>query len=171
MERTKARRTATWRTAAVTSMLTVAVACQPADRPGAAGVGVDTTAVLAGVDSLRSAYAQAVADEDWERLGTLVTEDALIVQAGSPAWDSMLAASETPFPPGSTLEIQPRETHVLTGDRVVEIGRGVVTWTPEGADGARTLDGTYMVLLVRTDEGWKLHREVESDRALPEEGE
>ena len=162
-------RTRAWTTAVAASMLVLATGCQPADRQAGAAA-VDTAAVLAGVDSLRSAYAQAVNEDDWQRLGTLVTEDALVVQAGGAAWDSMFTASETPFPPGTTLEIQPRETHVLTADRVVEIGRGVVTWTPEGADGARTLDGTYMVLLVRTDEGWKLHREVESDRALPDAG-
>lgn len=158
-------------TAAAVLALT-AVACAPAGERGSEGAAaIDTAAVMAGVDSLRTAYAESVSDGDWERLGSLVTEDALVVQASGAAWDSMFAASETPFPPGSTLEIQPRETHVLTADRVVEIGRGVVTWTPEGAESSRTLDGTYMVLLVRTPDGWKLHREVESDRPLPGGGE
>lgn len=149
--------------------MVVAAGCQPQAQQGAAAV--DSAAVVAGADSLRSAYQQAVEDADWQRLGTLVTEDARVVSAGGAAWDSLLAAAEAagaPFPPGATLEINSIETGVLAADWAWDMGQGVVTWTPEGADAPRTLRDTYLVLLHRTEDGWKLHREVASSRPLPQ---
>lgn len=154
-------------TAASLLMLAALGACQP---EGAVDdtAAVDTASVLESMDSLRSGYQQAVADGDWERLGTMVSEDALVVNAGGAAWDSLAAASDAPFPEGATLEVTPRETRVLSADWVYEIGTGEVTWTPEGADEPRTLRDTYLVLLHRTEDGWKLHREVASSRPLPD---
>ena len=159
--------------------LAVAAACQPQGQPGdeetaMESSAVDTAAALAGIDSLRSAYQEAVAAGDWQRLGGLATPDLVAVNAGGSAWDAVLAASDeagTPFPPGATLEIRPRETRVLAEDWAYEIGTGTVTWTPEGTDSARTASDSYLVLLHRTAEGWKVHREVASSRPLPEGGE
>ncbi len=126
------------------------------------------------IDSLRSAYQEAVNGEDWERLGALVTEDAVLVMPGPAAWDSMLAAASaagTPFPPGATLEIESAEVGVLAADWAYDMGTGTVTWTPEGADEPRTVRDTYLVLLHRTADGWKVHREVASSRPLPGGGE
>jgi ketosteroid isomerase-like protein len=161
------RRT-TERIAVAVLALAALSACQPQDDVSDGRAAADTAAVLASVDSLRSAYRQAVADGDWERLGGMVTENAVVVQPGGPARDSMLAASDAPFPPGATLEIDPWETRVLGPDWVYELGLGTVTWTPEGADGPRTLRDTYLVLLHRTADGWKVHREVASSRLLTE---
>lgn len=145
-------------------------ACRPqGQEDGTAVAAVDTAAVLASLDSLRSAYAQAVADGDWQRLGTMVTEDARIVNAGGEAWDAALAAAAdagTPFPPGATLEINSAEVGVLAADWAYDMGTGVMTWTPEGADEPRTVRDTYLVLLHRTADGWKVHREVGSSRPL-----
>lgn len=155
-----------WTVALPASTLLLLAACQPADRPADGAAAVDTAAVLASVDSLRSAYQQAVAEGDWERLGTMVTEDAIMVMPGSAAWDSMETASEGPFPPGATLEINSMEAGVLAADWAYDMGSSTVTWTPEGADGERTLRDTYLVLLHRTEDGWKVHREVANSRPL-----
>lgn len=148
----------------------VAVAgCQPQGQPTSEAAAIDTAAVMAGIDSLRSGYAQAVAEEDWQALAGMVTGDARIVGAGTAAWDSLRAAAgDAPFPPGATLEIQPRETRILAEDWAYEMGTGTVTWTPEGADEPRTVRHTFLVILHRTAEGWKVHREVASARPLPE---
>lgn len=145
-------------------------ACEPQAREATAAASVDTAAILASVDSLRSAYQQAVADRDWERLGTMVTEEAIMVMPGTAAWDSLHAASEAPFPEGATLEISSTETGVLGANWAYDLGSGAVTWTPEGAEEPRTLRDTYLVLLHRTEEGWKVHREVASSRPLPGQG-
>lgn len=148
-----------------TAGLVAVAACQPEGGPaGEAGAAdVDTAAILASTDSLRSAYQQAVAEDDYGRLGGMVSEDALIVGAGGAAWDAVRdAAGEAPFPPGATLEITPRETRVLTEDWVYELGSATLTWTPEGSDQPLEARDTYLVLLHRTDDGWKVHREVAS---------
>lgn len=165
----RTRRAVPWTAALLLAPVLALAACQPqATQDGAAAV--DTAAVEASIDSLRAAYQEAVNGEDWERLGTMVTEDAVIVMPGPAAWDSMLAAASeagTPFPPGATLEIESAETGVLTADRAYDMGTGTVTWTPEGADEPRTVRDTYLVLLHRTADGWKVHREVASSRPLP----
>lgn len=161
-------RTTRHRAVAAVLALVALAACQPQQDGSDGRAAVDTAAVLESLDSLRSAYQQAVADRDWERLGTMVTEDALLVPPGDPARDSVMAASDAPFPPGATLEIDPRETRVLGPDWVYELGLGTLTWTPEGADEPRTLRDTYLVVIHRTDDGWKVHREVASSRLLTE---
>ncbi len=145
-----------------------ASACQPQAPPAEDTAAVDTAAIVASIDSLRSAYEQAVADGDWERLGTMVTGDALMVSPGGAAWDSLYAAGGGPFPEGATIEIVPIETRALSPDWAYDMGNSTVTWTPEGATEPRALRDTYLVLLQRTEDGWKVHREVASSRPLPE---
>ncbi len=161
-------RTTRHRAVAAVLALVALAACQPQQDGSDGRAAADTAAVLASLDSLRSAYQQAVADGDWARLGTMVTEDAVLVSPGDPARDSVRAASDAPFPPGATLEIEPWETRVLGPDWAYELGLGTLTWTPEGADEPRTLRDTYLVLIHRTDDGWKVHREVASSRLLTE---
>lgn len=146
-------------------------ACQPQTPPAEGAAAVDTAAILASIDSLRSAYQDAVADRDWERLGGMVTSEAVMVPPGDAAWDSLYAAAEGPFPEGATLEIASTEVGVLSADWAYDMGNGTVTWTPEGAAEPRTLRDTYLVLLHRTEDGWKVHREVASSRPLPERGD
>ena len=156
--------------ALATAGLVALAACQPQEEPAgeAGGAAVDTAAVMASLDSLRSAYSQAVAEDDWRALGGMVTSDAMIVNPGTAGWDSLVAAAgDAPFPPGTTLEIEPHETRLLSEDWVYEIGTGTVTWTPEGADEPREVHDTYLVILHRTADGWKVHREVGSSRPLP----
>lgn len=152
--------------------LVALTACQPqAEQTDGGDAAVDTAAAMAEIDSLRVSYARAVAEDDWGALGGMVTGDAFIVNPGTAEWDSLLAAAgDAPFPPGATLEIEPRETRILSGDWAYEIGTGTVTWTPEGADEPRTVTDSYLVILHRTADGWKVHREVGSARPLPEPG-
>lgn len=152
--------------ALATAGLVSLAACQPGDGPaGEAGAAptVDTAAILASVDSLRAAYQRRVAEDDYGRLAELVSEDALMVGAGGAGWDAVRdAAGDAPFPPGATLEVDPRETRVLAEDWVYELGSATLTWTPEGSDQALEARDTYLILLHRTDDGWKVHREVAS---------
>lgn len=172
MERTRRRRSP-WILGWLSLSLLALAACQPAPEGDRAAAAADTAAIRASIDSLRSGFQQAVNEGDWQRLGTMLTPDARTVLAGGAAWDSMTAAASaagTPFPPGSRLEINTMETGVLSRDWAFDMGTSRLSWTPEGADSARTLRGTYLVLLHRTGEGWKVHREVESSRPPPQEG-
>jgi len=150
--------------------LVVFAACQPQGTSRDAAAAVDTAAIRASLDSLRSAWEQAVSDGDWQRLPAMLSEDAMVAQAGGAAWDSVRAAASragTPFPPGSTMEIDSREVGVLSADWAYDMGTGSLTWTPEGTDEPRTVRDSYLVLLHRTADGWKVHREVASSSPLP----
>lgn len=60
---------------------------------------------------------------------------------------------------------------MLSADWAYDMGYGTVPWTPEGAAEPRSLQDTYLVLLHRTEDGWKAHRDVASSRPLPERQE
>lgn len=130
---------------------------------------IDTTAIIASIDNLRSSYQDAVNNGNMEALGALVTEDAKMVQPGTPEWDAMREAAMGPFPAGATITITPMETQVLSRDWAYDMGSSTLTYTPEGSNEAITLRDTYLVLLKRTADGWKVHREVASALQLSDE--
>jgi uncharacterized protein (TIGR02246 family) len=131
---------------------------------------VDTLAVRATIDSLRSAYEEAVAAGDFEEVATMLADGAVMVPPGGAQWDSLRAASGYPFPPGATIDITPIEVRVLSEDWAYEFGNSTVTYTPEGADEPRKLNDTYLVLFRNTPDGWKLYREVASSNLPPNAG-
>lgn len=132
------------------------------------GTAIDTTAILSAIDSLRSNYQTAVNNGNYEKLSGLVTKDAKMVQPGTSEWDAMRKAAEGPFPKGATIDIRPMETHVMSKDWAYDMGSSTISYTPEGADDSKTLTDTYLVILKRTDDGWKVHREVASAMQLEE---
>lgn len=133
---------------------------------------MDTVAVRATIDSMRSTWERGVAASDFKSMGALLTKDAVMVQAGGPAWDSLSASARgAPFPPGTTIDITPIEVRVLSPEWAYEFGTSVVSYTPQGAGGARKLNDTYLVLFRNTGDGWKLYREVASSNAPPKAGQ
>ncbi|NBB72305.1 MAG: DUF4440 domain-containing protein, partial [Bacteroidetes bacterium] len=135
-------------------------ACQPQGQGQGQQAAVDTTAVIAQFDSLRGAYEQAVAAGDFEKMGTMLTNGAVMVQPGDPEWDTMRAASKGPFPPGATIDITPKEVRVLSRNWAYDFGTATVEYTPEGEEEPRSLHDTYLLILRKTPDGWKAHREV-----------
>lgn len=129
---------------------------------------VDTAAVIATIDSLRALYEQTVATGDFETMGTLLADEAVMVGPGGPQWDSLRTASEYPWPPGATLDITPIETIVMSEEWAYDFGTSTATYTPEGTGEARTLRDTYLLLLRNTSDGWKLYREVASPDLPPD---
>lgn len=142
-------------------------ACQP--RPSQVeGAALDTAAVVAALDSIRALYEEAVAARDFAAMAGVLADGAIMVGPGGPAWDSLRAASDGPWPPGATIAITPIEVRVLSDQWAYEFGTSVATYTPPGARRVRTLTDTYLVLFRRTPVGWKLYREVASPAAPPE---
>lgn len=131
-------------------------------KPPRQAATVDTAAVIASIDSLRAAYENAFAAGDVKKMATLLTDDGRFVQPGGAQWDSMRAASKGPFPSGATLDISPMEVRVLSKDWAYELGTATLAYTPKGPGKERTLPHTYLLLLRKTPEGWKAHREVAS---------
>jgi ketosteroid isomerase-like protein len=129
---------------------------------------VDTTAIRAAIDNLRSAYEQAVAAGDFEAMTALLAKDAVMVRPGGPEWDSMFrAASGAPFPAGATIDITPIEVVALSNEWAYEFGTSVTTYAPEGATDAVQLRDTYLIVLRNTGDGWKAFREVASSAPPP----
>lgn len=144
-------------------------ACQPqGQQPSPHSAIVDTAGVVATIDSLRALYEQTVATGDFETMGSMLADGAVMVGPGGPPWDSLRAASEYPWPPGATLDITPIETVVLSEEWAYDFGTSTATYTPEGASEVRTLRDTYLLLLRNTEDGWKLYREVASPDLPPD---
>lgn len=143
-------------------------ACQPQGQQPSQAAAVDTAAVIATIDSLRALYEQTVATGDFETMGSMLADGAVMVGPGGPQWDSLRAASEFPWPPGATLDITPIETVVLSEEWAYDFGTSTATYTPEGASEPRTLRDTYLLLLQNTEDGWKLYREVASPDLPPD---
>jgi len=144
------------------------VACEPKTEPQTAqSTAVDTAAGRAAIDSLRAAYENAVATGNFESVGGMLAEGAVMVRPGGPQWDSLFASSNLPFPPGATIDITPIEVRVLSPEWAYEFGNAIVTYAPTGAGASRSLTDTYMVLFRNTGDGWKVYREVASSNLPP----
>jgi ketosteroid isomerase-like protein len=148
-------------------------ACQPNDRAvpppqSEQAAALDTAAVRAAIDSLRSDYEQAVASGNFDKMATGLAEGAVMVPPGGPKWDAMFASSKLPFPPGATIDITPIEIRVLSPDWAYEFGTSTLTYKPAGAATAETMNDTYLVLFRKTAGGWKLFREVASSNLPPQ---
>ena len=116
-------------------------ACQPNDRPAPPPqseqpAALDTAAVRAAIDSLRSDYEQAVASGNFDKMATSLAEGAVMVPPGGPKWDAMFASSKLPFPPGATIDITPIEVRVLSPDWAYEFGTSTLTYKQTGAANA-----------------------------------
>lgn len=144
-------------------------ACQPPERQSPGATAVDTAAIIAIIDSMGALYEQTVATGDFETMGNLLADGAVMVGPGGPQWDALRAESEFPWPPGVALEMTPIETVVLNEEWAYVFGTSTATYTPEGTTEPQTLRDTHLVLLRKTEAGWKLYREVASP-ALPPEG-
>ena len=150
--------------AAVVAAGSLAGCQQQAELPGS----VDAAASRAAIDKLRTQYENAVAAGDLDAMSASLAEGAVMIRPGGPEWDSMsAAASGAPFPPGATIDITPIEVVVLNKEWAYEFGTAITTYTPEGADSARQLRDTYLILLRNTGDGWKAYREVASSSPPP----
>lgn len=159
-----------------------AAACQPPAPEGEGGeaamdtaqeTAVDTAAIMAELDSMRTAFEEAVAADDFEAQAAAYTRDAVYSAPGAPpvrGRDSIRAALERESPPGgATLEIEPIDIRLLGPDWLYELGTGTLTFTPESAAEPVSMSSTYLAVFRRTDEGWRLHVESLSPDAPPPE--
>lgn len=145
------------------------VACNPQEDQQQAGQvwAVDTVAVRAAIDTLRSAYMEAVASGNYAGMGGMLAEGAVMVPPGGPQWDSMYAESELPFPPGASINIEPIEVRVAGPEWAFEYGNATVTYTPKGTSEPRSMKDTYVIIFRNTGDGWKVYREVASSNLPP----
>lgn len=154
-------------------MALAAAACAPVDRDQETSTEVaqpqlDQAAFRATIDRMREGFMAAADSGNWESAASILDPEVVMVVPGGEDWAAIKAASELPYPPGTQLNITPIEVRQLGPDWGYEFGTNVITWTPEGVDEPTTLTDTYLVLFRRSDEGWKLYREVASASTLSE---
>ncbi len=149
---------------AVTGIVT---ACGPNGGGAAQPAAVDTIAVKAAIDTLRSAFEEAVATGNFANMGAMLAEGAVMVRPGGSQWDSLFASSELPFPPGAKIAIRPIEVRVLNQEWAYEFGNSTVTYTPKGAAAPASLTDTYLIIFRNAGDGWKVYREVASSNLPP----
>ena len=165
------RRTTTTTLIGAAALAATAVACQPAGQQAADdATAVDTAAIMATFDSMRTAFEEAFAAADVEAMAALYAEDAIYSEPGRPpvhGRDSIQALLSRTHPEGATIEITPTDVMVLSNDWVYEFGTGTVSVTPEGAGEAVEMPASYSALFRRTPDGWRLYREALSSNAPP----
>ena len=163
----RSRRAALRAVAAVVVVAVASAACQSQDEAGGsgaeAGTAVDTAAVMAAFDSMRSGFEELVAAGDFDAQAAVYTSDAVYSPPMAPparGRDSIRAALERTTPPGATLDIQPMEIRMLGPDWAYEYGTSTLSFTPRGAEQPVSMNSTYFALFRRTADGWRIAREV-----------
>lgn len=145
------------------------ISCNSMEEPPANEISeqLDTLAVIATLDSMRTAFEEAVESGDMQSLSTLVAEDAIIVHPGGEDWKKMEAQTES-FPAYASIKITPIEIQVINNEWAFEFGTSVAAYTPEGSDTAREVSDTYLVIFRNTPDGWRIYKEVASSSPPPE---
>lgn len=144
-------------------------ACQPQGQQGQQSA-VDTAAIKADLDSVRSAYVEAYNAGDFKTTADVPHPNMIYSPPGRPpirGRDSIVAYERASRPPGATIDLQPIETRVLSGEWVYEIGTSTIRYTPEGADSPRSMEATYLAIFRKTPDGWKTYRESISANGPP----
>lgn len=145
------------------ALLLGAVACQPqTPEQGQDSAALDTRAIRADIDSLRSGFEEAFNAGDYQAAASFLHPDMIYSPPGSPpiqGRNSVIAHDRRAFPAGATIEIQPMDTRILSDEWVYEYGISAISFTPQGADSQQSVESTYLVIIRDTDEGWKVYRE------------
>lgn len=137
-------------------------ACQPQGQGQRQQTAVNTAAVQATLDSLRSAYMEAYNAGDFEKTAKVSHPEMIYSPPGHPpirGRDSVAAHEKKTRPPGATIDLKPIDTRILSSEWVYEFGTATVTFTPEGADSSRSAKSTYLAIFRKTPDGWKTYRE------------
>ena len=128
--------------------LAVLAACAPPARPVE-----DHRADLAAIRRAAPDWEVAYNDKDADRVAALYTEDALLLPPGAAAVNGRTAIREFFANDIATrwtmISVQPLTTEVA-GDWAWRAG----TWSIEG------VNGRFLEIWRRTDDGWKIHRDI-----------
>lgn len=154
------------------SLLTVSAlaGCQPAERGRTTGPAVDTAAVAAAVDSLRQAYLEAYNAGELDRLASLYADDAVLLPPDAPpvrGRDSIRTHFAGELAPGPTLEISSGQLGPLGPEWTSLAGGYRVTVRREEAEEPTAVEGSYLILVRKTPNGWKVSRHAGTYDSMP----
>lgn len=160
-----------WMSPVLMLSLAGTIACQqPVQQQGEGAGAVDTAAVLAAIDSLRSAGEQAYSEDDIGKVADSFHPDLIYSPVGSPPIrgpDSAVAYENRNMIFGATFDFEPIETRVLTDRWAYQLGTSTLRFAVEGAEEKQPLTATYLDIFHKTDDGWKVYRSVISSNELP----
>lgn len=112
-------------------------------------------------DTVKTAYA----NNDAELYSSTLTEDAIISMPGSEpvrGREALRAAFESrpPLPSGATFEVNPTELEIINAEWAYAFGTDTLTLPLGGDEPSVVHTMTFMVLIRKTNDGWKTFREV-----------
>lgn len=145
-------------------LVAATIACQqPAERQVQETEAVDTAAVMATIDSVGAAAERAYNEGDVGQVAQFFHREITYSPMGdSPirGRDSVVAYENRNLPPEATIDFNPIETEVLSGQWAYTMGTATVRFTPEGATEEQAVTATYLDVFRHTEHGWKLYRSV-----------
>lgn len=146
--------------------MTGMVACQqPDQQQDGVAEAVDTTAVVATIDSIGMMAEQAYSEGDVGQIAEFFHPEITYSPMGDPpirGRDSVVAYENRILPQGATIDFSPIETQVLSSEWAYTLGTATLRYTPEGVTEEQSVTATYLDVFRHTDDGWKLYRSVVS---------
>lgn len=132
----------------------------------------DPAQIGAALTDLANTVKAAYANDDPELYASAFTEDAIVSMPGTPPVRGREALkqifkSRPPLPPGATFEVNPTELEIINHEWAYAFGTDTLTIPGAGDDPPAVETMTFMVLIRRTDDGWKTFREVLSADQKP----
>lgn len=147
------------------TLLAGVIACQqPAQQQQMDEIaGLDTAAIEASIDSLRTAFEEDYSDGELDETVELVHPEMMQSPPGRPPLrgrDSVMAYQSRSLPPGATMKMEPVDLQVMSEEWAYEWGTATTTFVPEGGEEEQSVKGTYLAIFRNTGDGWKGYREV-----------
>lgn len=129
-------------------------------------VHMDATAAITAASE---AFSAAWTAGDWDAVGALYADDAVVMPPGAEAVTGPAAIAEMfgTVGEGWALDLTTTEVFSVEG-AALEVG----SWTMTGPDGSHADHGNYMAAWTWTDDGWKMARDMwNSNMAPPSTGD
>jgi uncharacterized protein (TIGR02246 family) len=123
--------------------------------------------IMAALGKLASTIKQAYADDDADLYISAFDPDAIVSLPGTPpvgGHDALRTVFENrpELPPGATFEVKPLEIDILSPEWAYAYGMDTIEYLHPGTGSRVKETMTFLVLIRKTDDGWKTFREVVS---------
>lgn len=127
----------------------------------------NTVEIGAALEKLAETVKTAYKNDDAEMYASALTDDAIVSMPGTPpvrGRDALKTSFESrpPLPRGATFEVDPTELEIINAEWAYAFGVDTLTIPNADASDSTIETMTFMVLIRKTDEGWKTFREVVS---------
>ena len=125
----------------------------------------DAAAIGAALAELAETIKTAYRTNDSDMYLSAFTDDAIVSMPGTPPMGGHEALkamfeSRPQLPPGATFEVDPKELEVVNGEWAYAFGTDTLTIPAAAGESPHVETITFMVLIRKTENGWKTFREV-----------